>query len=376
MAIDITTMPKLGFGLMRLPETDEKIELDRVCTMADAYIKAGLNYFDTAYVYHGGRSECAVKEVLVKRYPRDAFMVATKLPIWEIKKNEDCDRIFDIQRERAGVDFFDFYLLHAVGDDNISSYEKYDCFNWALKKKEEGQIKHFGCSFHGSPEMLERLLDDHPELEFVQIQLNYVDWDHPLIQSRRQYEILSGRGVPIIIMEPVKGGTLATMKPELEAMYKEKRPDRSIASWALRFAASLPGVMTVLSGMSNEEQMNDNISTFTNFEPLSEDEKAAIEEVTRIMFDIPTIGCTACRYCTDGCPMSINIPEVFTALNTLTLYNEEWRSKGHYNGATANGGKASECIECGQCENVCPQHLNIIELLKEAAEKFEKDEKA
>ena len=360
MAVDVSTMPKLGFGLMRLPETDGKIEIEKVCQMADAYIKAGLNYFDTAYVYHGGHSEEAVKEVLVKRYPREAFRVATKLPIWEIKCNADCDRIFDIQRDRAGVEFFDFYLLHAVGNDNIESYEKYDCFNWALGKKAKGQIKHFGFSFHGSPETLEKVLDAHPEVEFVQIQLNYADWNNPIVESGKLHEILYKRGIPMIIMEPVK------------EKFKALRPDASIASWALRFAASLPGVMTVLSGMSNEEQMNDNLATFTEFEPLSDEERMTVAEVTQIMLDMPTIGCTSCRYCTDGCPMSINIPEIFRAMNALTLYGEEFRSQGHYDGATSKGGKASECIECGQCENVCPQHLGIIGLLKDAVGKFEK----
>jgi len=372
MAIDLTKMPKLGFGLMRLPQKDGKIDHDALCKMVDAYLKAGLNYFDTAYVYHGGLSEVAAREALVKRYPRDSFMIATKLPAWELKEKADRDKIFDIQLERAGVDYYDFYLLHSIEEGNIDTYERLDCFNWGLEKKAQGKIKHFGFSFHGSPELLEKVLDKHPEVEFVQIQLNYVDWENPVVRSGRLYEILKERNIPMIIMEPVKGGTLASLRPELEARYKAIRPNASIASWALRYVASLDGVMTILSGMSDEAQMNDNIGTFSNFEPLSDKEKKTVEEVRKIMLDIPQIGCTACRYCCDGCPQGISIPDVFRAVNTMTLYNEEFRPKAFYRGlVNAGAGKASDCIECGQCESVCPQHLPIISLMKEAAGKLD-----
>ncbi|MBP5179643.1 MAG: aldo/keto reductase, partial [Lachnospiraceae bacterium] len=234
--------------------------------------------------------------------------------------------------------------------------------------KAEGKIKHFGFSFHGSPAYLTQVLDAHPEVEFVQIQLNYADWENPVVCSGQLYDILHKRNIPMIIMEPVKGGNLAKLRPELEDMYKAARPNASIASWALRFVASLPGVMTILSGMSTEDQMNDNIGTFTRFEPLSEDEKKLVDEVRKRMLDIPTIGCTACRYCTDGCPMHISIPDVFKSVNTIRLYNEQFRPKNFYNNLIASGnGRASECIGCGQCEGVCPQHLPIIELLKEAS---------
>lgn len=370
--INLQEMPKLGFGLMRLPEKDGKIEHEEVCRMVDAYMDAGLNYFDTAYVYHGGKSEVEAREALVKRYPRDRFMIATKLPIWEMKTKEDRDRIFEEQLARAGVDFYDFYLLHSVEDGNIDRYENLDCFNWGLQKKKEGKIRHFGFSFHGSPELLERVLDAHPETEFVQIQLNYADWTNPVVRSGKLYEILHKRQIPMIIMEPVKGGTLASLKPELEERFKALRPDASIASWALRFVGSLPGVMTILSGMTHEDQMQDNIRTFTHFEPLTDAEKKAVDEVTAIMLNIPQIGCTACRYCTDGCPMKISIPDVFRSMNTMTLYNEEFRPKAFYNGLINAGyGRASDCIGCGQCEGVCPQHLPIISLLKEAAAKFD-----
>ena len=373
MSIDLNAMPQLGFGLMRLPEQDGKIDLEHVCRMVDAYMKAGLNYFDTAYVYHGGNSEKAIREALAKRYPRDSFMVATKLPAWCMKTVEDRDRIFNEQLERCGLDYFDFYLLHSVEDGgNGDTYDRLDCWKWALQKRAEGKIRHFGFSFHGSPEYLEKTLDAHPEVEFVQIQLNYADWENPIVRSGKLYEILHARNIPMIIMEPVKGGTLAKLPPELEAKYKAVRPEKSIASWALRFVGSLPGVMTILSGMSDENQMLDNINTFTHFVPLTDEEKALVHEVRTIMLNVPQIGCTACRYCTDGCPMSISIPDVFRAINTMDLYKEEFRPRSFYGSVLRQGhGRAADCIACGQCESVCPQHLPIIELLKSAAARLD-----
>ena len=369
MAIDLNTMPKLGFGLMRLPEKDGVIDIEHVSRMVDLYMKAGMNYFDTAYIYHGGKSECAAKEALVKRYPRDSFMLATKLPAWELKCEADVEGIFNEQLERAGVDFFDFYLLHSVEEGgNYDNYVKYDCFNWGLRKQAEGKIKHFGFSYHGSPELLEEVLDKHPKPEFVQIQLNYLDRTNPVVRSQRLYEILRDRGIPIIVMEPVRGGMLANMDPEIEAKFKARQPDRSVASWALRFVASLPGVMTVLSGMSSEVQMRDNIRTFLNFEPIAEDELKIIDEVTEKLTGVPQIGCTACKYCCDGCPMRISIPDIFRTVNTLRRYPDDWRSHNFYSVLTERSGKASDCIGCGQCERACPQHLPIIALLKEATE--------
>ena len=373
MSIDLKTMPKLGFGLMRLPEKDGTIDIEHLSRMVDAYMQSGMNYFDTAYVYHGGNSEKAIREALVKRYPRDRFMLATKLPAWCMKTPEDRDRIFNEQCERCGVDYFDFYLLHSIEDGgNGETYERLDCFNWALQKKAEGKIRHFGFSFHGSPAYLIQVLDKHPEVEFVQIQLNYADWKNPVVRSGELYEILHGRNIPMIIMEPVKGGTLASLTPELEAMYKAIRPEASVASWALRFVGSLQGVMTILSGMSTRDQMEDNLSTFRNFEPLSAEEKKTVEKVKTIMLNVPQIGCTSCRYCTPGCPMNISIPDVFRALNTMTLYGDVFRPKAFYGGVIGLGhGRASECIGCGQCEGVCPQHLPIISLLKEASSKLD-----
>lgn len=373
MSIDLTKMPKLGFGLMRLPEKDGQIDIERVKGMVDAYISAGLNYFDTAYVYHGGFSEVAAREALVKRYPRDSFMLATKLPAWEMRVPEDRDRIFNEQCERAGVDYFDFYLLHSVEDgSNYDTYESFDCFSWGVKMKEAGKIRHFGFSFHGSPELLETILDAHPEVEFVQIQLNYLDRTNPVVRSEELYNILAARGIPIIVMEPVRGGMLASLAPEEEAKFKALRPEKSIASWAFRFVGSLSGVMTILSGMSTEEQMADNISTFTDFEPLSDSELAAVNEVTEDILKIPQIGCTACKYCTPGCPMDISIPDIFRTINTLSRYPDDWRSKNFYSGLIQRSGKASDCVACGQCESVCPQHLPIIELMEKAAAELDK----
>jgi predicted aldo/keto reductase-like oxidoreductase len=290
-----------------------------------------------------------------------------------MKQEADRDRIFNEQLERCGLDYFDFYLLHSIEEgNNGQTYDRLNCFQWAMEKKAQGKIRHFGFSFHGSPEYLEQLLDAHPEVEFVQIQLNYADWENPLVQSGRLYEILRRRGMPIIVMEPVKGGNLAKLTPELEARFRAIRPDASIASWALRFVASLPGVMTVLSGMSSPEQVADNLRTFTHFEPLTDAEKAAVEDVRRVIMSAEQIGCTGCRYCTDGCPMSIAIPDVFRAVNTMKLYHEEFRPKAFYKGLVAQGhGRAADCVACGQCEGVCPQHLPIIELLKDASARLD-----
>ena len=376
MSIDLSKMPKIGFGLMRLPETNEVIDLDKVCKMVDAYLDAGFNYFDTAYVYHGGNSEKTVKEAIIKRHPRDSFTIATKLPAWSIHSFEDRDKIFEEQMERCGVDYFDFYLLHSIEDgNNYDTYVKYDCFNWGIQKRAEGKIRHFGFSYHGTPELLVKILDEHPEVEFVQIQLNYADWDNPLVHSGKLYQILSERNIPIIVMEPCKGGKLANHDDECTEILKSVRPDKSVASWAFRFVGSLPGVTTILSGMTTQDQMEDNMNTFKNFEPLSDEERAAIDKVVEAMFRVEQVGCTACRYCVDGCPMSISIPDVISAINTKRKFPGDMRPQFFYNGlVTRDGnGKASDCIGCGQCEGVCPQHLPIIEILKEGVEKFESE---
>ena len=373
MAIDLTKMPKLGFGMMRLPCENDVIQIDRVCEMVDAYLVAGLNYFDTAYVYHGGKSETAIREALVKRHNRSDYMIADKLPAWSMKVEADRDKIFNEQLDRLGTDYIDFYLLHSLEDgNNYDTYERLDCFNWGIEKKKEGKIKYFGFSYHGTPELLNEVLDKHPEIEFVQIQLNYADWNNPVVQSGKLYEILHERNIPMIIMEPVKGGRLASLEPEFAAILKAANPDKSQASFALRFVASLPGVMTILSGMSSEDQMKDNLNTFTNFEPLNQTEKEAVDKVVQKMTDLDLVECTSCRYCCDGCPSNINIPEIFKALNTIRLYpGDDFRPKNFYQKVTEGAGKASECINCGQCESVCPQHLAIPSLMDEVVQKLE-----
>ena len=296
MSVNRQEMPRLGFGLMRLPEKDGVIDMPHVCSMVDAYMEKGFNYFDTAYVYHGGKSETAIREALVERYPRESFYLATKLPGWAIKEKDDRDRIFAEQLARCGVDYFDFYLLHSLEDgSNYENYVNYDCFNWAKQKKEEGKIQHFGFSFHGTPELLEKVLDEHPEVEFVQIQLNYADWNNQVVHSGKLYQILHERNIPIIVMEPVKGGMLANPVPEIYDMLRKVRPEASAASWALRFVGSLDGVMTILSGMSTIGQMEENLQTFMDFEPLSKEESDTIERVVKKMQDKPLIQCTSCR---------------------------------------------------------------------------------
>ncbi len=356
-------MKKLGFGLMRLPKEENGIDTLRSAAMADEFIARGYTYFDTAYVYEG--SEVAFYKAVGSRHKREEYLLANKLPVWEMKCAEDAEKIFGTSLERCGVEYFDYYMLHSLTDDKIADLDKYDCWNFCLKKKAEGKIRHFGFSFHGSPEMLEKLLSLHPEVEFVQLQINYIDWDNGVIASGKCYEIATRHNVPIIVMEPVKGGALANLKPEAAKLLTEG----SAASYALRFAATLPGVMMVLSGMSDEEQMRDNLDTFDKLKALDEQEQKAIKEVSRIMLDSAVVGCTACRYCVKGCPMEIPIDQIFAAYNREMLSGN---ASERYQKAIKDKNGASACIACGACEGVCPQHLPIIETLKSAAEKFEK----
>jgi predicted aldo/keto reductase-like oxidoreductase len=368
-------MPKLGFGFMRLPEKEnEEIDDTELNSMVDETIKNGFVYFDTAYVYYGGESERAIKRAVVDRYPRDSFFIADKLPAWELKSKEDIQRIFDESLERTGVDYFDFYLLHSAEGGNLTIYDKFNCWEWAMKLKSQGLIRHFGFSFHGSPELLDKILAEHPEVEFVQLQINYVDWENKIVQSGGCYDVARKHNTPIVIMGPVKGGTLAALRPEWEIRLKAVAPERSIASWAMRYCLSFDGVAVILSGMSTMEQVADNIATVKNFKPFSDEEKACLNVVTQEFLSAPNIGCTDCRYCTDGngCPMGINIPGVISAYNTVLTYGNHARPHHYYMSITENGeGKANSCTKCGKCESLCPQHLNIIEVLEKAAEIFD-----
>lgn len=374
MKIDnLYNVPKLGFGLMRLPKKDGKIDIETSSRMVDECLKNGFYYFDTAYVYDGGDSECAVKQLLTSRYPREQFCLATKLPSWEMKCAEDRDRLFRIQMERTGAEYFDFYLLHAISRENIETYEKFNCFAWLQEKKASGLIRHAGFSFHDTPELLDELLTKHPEVEFVQLQINYADWENEKVQSRGIYEIARKHNKPVIVMEPVKGGNLAILREDVGSGLKTARPDASYASWALRFVASHEGLLTVLSGMSSEEQMQDNIATMKNFEPLSEEEYRLVDQVTEKLNRIATVACTGCSYCVEGCPQEIRIPDMIKYLNTCKVYGYNDAVGRNFGMTVKEGsGKPSDCVQCGQCESVCPQHLSIIGIMEDAAKELER----
>lgn len=362
---------KLGFGLMRLPKDKQgQIKLDEVQRMVDSYMERGFNYFDTAYVYEG--SEEAIRQTLVEKYPRDVYTLADKLPAWKLTCQEDVERIFQESLNRTGVDYFDFYLLHSVEKSHYPTYEKYQCFDFIQEMKKQGKIKYMGFSFHDDADFLDKVLTEHPEIDFVQLQLNYLDWENGVIQSRRNYEVARKHHKPIIVMEPVKGGTLASFSDDIEKIYKDYAPQKSIASWALRYVASLDGVMTILSGISNAQQMNDNLDTMAHFEKINDEEAKLIKQVTDQVLSYPTIPCTKCRYCTPGCPMHIQIPDLFTAYNSAKMYGENRRYQTYYKDhSTGDYQPAKACIACGQCESVCPQHLEIISLLKEVSEVFD-----
>lgn len=372
---------KLGFGLMRLPLTNpdeaSSIDVEQVKDMVDAFIENGFTYFDTAWMYCGFQSECAAKEALVDRYPRDSYTLADKLHAGYIKTREDRDKIFNEQLRKTGVEYFDYYLLHDIGVDHYKIYQELDCFTWLKEKKEQGLVRHIGFSFHDSAKMLDQVLTEHPEVEFVQLQLNYLDWDSEGVQSRKCCETAVKHGKPVIVMEPVKGGTLAKVPERAERMFKEYHPDMSVPSWAIRFAASNEHVMMVLSGMSNMEQLQDNMSYMADFQPLNEEEQEIIRKAVEIINSGIEIPCTGCSYCTEGCPQNIAIPKYFSLYNADLQECEEkgWKPQGeYYDRLTKTFGKASDCVECGQCESVCPQHLPVIRHLKEVAARFEKEE--
>ncbi|MBC7959567.1 MAG: aldo/keto reductase [Vallitaleaceae bacterium] len=364
-------IPKLGFGLMRLPMIGEEIDMEQTMKMVDHYMDCGFTYFDTAYVNIGGKSEVAAREALVKRYPRESFQLATKMPVWMVKKYEDFQPLFDTQLERTGATYFDYYLLHALDRSRIDELDTLGGWDFVKAMKEKGLIKHFGFSFHDTAEYLDQILTKHPEAEFVQLQINYADWEDETNQSRLCYEVARKHNTPIIIMEPVKGGSLAAMTPEIQGLFKAANPDLSIASWAIRYAASLEGIVTVLSGMSNMAQIEDNVQYMTDFQPLVEAERQVIANVLEELSKVPTVPCTACKYCVDDCPQKIDIPGIFSGYNNYKIYGDLNGSKGHYNWITENGGKASTCIACGLCESHCPQHIAIIDTLKEVAEVLE-----
>lgn len=370
---------KLGFGLMRLPLTDANdkgsIDIEALKEMVDAFIEQGFTYFDTAWMYCAFKSENAVKEALTDRYPRDRYTLTTKLHASYLKTKEDRDRIFEEQRQKTGVVYFDYYLIHAIDQELYSIYNEMDCFNWLIEKKKQGLVKHIGFSYHDSAEFLDQVLTEHPEMEFVQLQMNYLDWESAEVQSRKCYEVAIKHGKPVIVMEPVKGGTLADVPAEVRESFAAYHPDLSVPSWAIRFVASLDNVAMVLSGMSNMEQLMDNISYMKEFVPMNAEETELVHKAAEMIKDSIAIPCTGCSYCTEGCPMQIAIPDLFRVYNkskrgeiTDVEANEEYRQ------LTESGGKARECLACGQCQVACPQHLEIINYLKDVAKCMEKQD--
>ena len=372
-------MKKLGFGMMRLPLPDPsvqgQVDLDQVCPMVDAFLERGFTYFDTGYMYHDYNSERVVRQAVVERHPREAFTLATKLPLALMKDSAPADqeRIFNEQLAKCGVTYFDYYLLHNVNPENYERAKRLGSFAFLQEKKAAGLAKHVGFSFHGSAALLEEILAAHPEVDFVQLQINYLDWESENVQSRRCYETAARHGKSVVVMEPVKGGTLAHMPEEAENLLKAAHPDWSLPAWGIRYAASLPQVMVVLSGMSDLSQVMDNTSTMADFQPLSQADQQVLTQAAEIIRRAQAIPCTACRYCVEGCPQHIAIPEYFA------LYNAVHQMGGHgvpeqkrrYNAHLKEHGKASDCVACGQCESACPQHIEVTRWLEKVAATFE-----
>ena len=364
---------KLGFGLMRLPMIGEDVDLEQMKEMVDLFLSKGFTYFDTAYGYGNGKSELAAKAAIVNRYPRESFQLATKLPAWTAASEKEAKDMFYTSLERTGAGYFDFYLLHNVGQARKEIFDKYKIWEFVVGLKEQGLVRHVGFSYHDKADRLDEILTEHPEMEFVQLQINYADWESKSIQSRKNYEVALKHNKPIVIMEPVKGGVLAEPAASVRSIFEETDSPASIASWAIRFAASLDNIVTVLSGMSNLEQMRDNLSFMEQFKPLSSDEREVVERARRALNAIPSIPCTSCEYCVDGCPQGIKIPSVFDAMNRKMIFDDLEGAKFSYGLAQkfAGSAKASDCIACGHCEDVCPQQIPIIENLKEAVKLFE-----
>ena len=374
----MTPKKKLGFGLMRLPlldpNDDGSVDLELLKKMVDSFIEQGFTYFDTAWMYCGGKSEEAAREALVRRHPRESFTLTTKLPAYMLRREEDREWLFREQLRRTGAGFFDYYWLHDVNSHSIRTFDELNCWDFILEKKRQGLVRHVGFSFHDGPELLDRVLTAHPEMEYVQLQLNYLDWDSLGVQSHACYDVAVKHGKRVIVMEPVKGGTLAKVPARLEAMFKEREPEMSVPSWAIRFAATQENVMVVLSGMSNMEQLLDNTGYMKDFRPLDAEELALMKKAAEIINESIAVPCTGCSYCTVNCPMHIAIPKYFSLYNAdlQELKEKSWTPQGsYYANLTLQFGKAGDCIKCGRCEAMCPQHLPIRRYLEDVAKHFE-----
>ncbi len=360
-----------GFGCMRLPMNGEEVDIEQTKRMVDTFLDRGFNYFDTAHGYIQGKSETALKTALTSRYPREKYILTDKLTDCFFKTQADIRPFFESQLEQCGVDYFDFYLMHAQNETSFAHFKACRAYETAFQLKAEGKVRHVGISFHDRAEVLEQILTEYPQVEAVQIQFNYVDYEDLAIQSRRCYEVCRKFGKPVIVMEPVKGGSLVNLPEEAKKVLEDLHGG-SPASYAIRFAAGFPGIRMVLSGMSDMEQMLDNTSFMADFQPLNENEMAAIRKVREIFRTKDMIPCTACRYCIDGCPQHISIPDLFAVMNTKQIH-KNWDADRCYSEVhTATGRRASDCLECGKCEQVCPQHLPIRKLLKDVAKAFEK----
>ena len=367
-------MKKLGFGAMRLPvidKDDANVDIEKFKEMVDLFLKRGFTYFDTSYVYHGGKSESVIKEAVVDRYPRESFTITTKLPTFMLQEQSDVRRFFQEQLNRLGTDYVDYYWLHALNAEMYARAEKCHAFEEMQKLKEEGKIRHLGFSFHDSPQVLDQILTAHPEMEFVQLQLNYFDWISSSVQSRACYETAVKHGKQVIVMEPVKGGSLVNVPEEAQKLFREKRPELSNASWGIRFTASLDHVLVVLSGMSTLEQVEDNTSYMENFVPLDEEEEKIVEKVNQIIRSQKEIDCSACGLCMEKCPKNIPMGDYFDMYNEFCQMHHYTNGMVYYSAFPEGTGKASQCDGCGVCEEVCPNKLPIRELLKKVAGAFE-----
>ena len=371
-------MKKLGFGLMRLPQTNpddySSVDIEAVKPLVDEFLEKGFTYFDTAAPYHGGNSEVAFREAVVKRYPRSAYTITDKLSLFMLKEPEDMPGFFSAQLERLGLDYVDYYWLHGLGGPSYRQAEKFGAFEFVQQLKAEGKVKHIGLSFHDKAELLDEILTKHPEMEYVQLQLNYLDWEDATVQSRLCYETAARHHKPVIVMEPIKGGSLVNIPQEAQDLFKKAHPDLSVASWAIRFAASPPNVMMVLSGMNTPEQMADNTDYMQDFHPLDDEERAVIDKAVSLIRSAIAIPCTACRYCIDGCPKHIAIPDYFAIYNNLKRFGsaQNMVAMTYYGNLNKTHGKASDCIRCGKCEDRCPQHLPIRKYLEDVARTLEK----